>query len=62
MQEDLERTKKFGSAKVCLGSSFAEHNRMKNEFVSFKILLLIENTEGEKPKSSYSNNKSFCLH
>ncbi|KAJ6822883.1 ribosomal protein S4 [Iris pallida] len=28
-EEDLERTKKFGSAKVCLGSSFAEHNRMK---------------------------------
>lgn len=26
-EEDLERTKKFGSEKVCLGSSFAEHNR-----------------------------------
>lgn len=24
-EEDLERTKKFGSEKVCLGSSFAEH-------------------------------------
>ncbi|KAG5044566.1 hypothetical protein JHK86_013972 [Glycine max] len=33
MQEEyLERTKKFGSEKVCLGSSFAEHNRMKRNF------------------------------
>ncbi|KAJ1682750.1 hypothetical protein LUZ63_021473 [Rhynchospora breviuscula] len=28
-EEDNKRTKKFGSAKVCLGRSFAEHNRMK---------------------------------
>ncbi|KAF8779610.1 hypothetical protein HU200_002357 [Digitaria exilis] len=35
MQEEyLERTKKFGSAKVCLGSSFAEHNRMKRNLNS----------------------------
>lgn len=27
----LERTKKFGSEKVCLGSSFAEHNRMSKK-------------------------------
>ncbi|XBJ22997.1 hypothetical protein VPH35_001267 [Triticum aestivum] len=33
-EEDFERTKKFGSAKVCLGSSFAEHNRMKRNFNS----------------------------
>ncbi|RCU61511.1 hypothetical protein SETIT_J008300v2 [Setaria italica] len=33
-EEDLERTKKFGSAKVCLGSSFAEHNRMKRNLNS----------------------------
>ncbi|WZZ80176.1 hypothetical protein YC2023_100748 [Brassica napus] len=26
-EEDLERTKKFGSEKVCLGSSFAEHKK-----------------------------------
>ncbi|CBI33207.3 unnamed protein product, partial [Vitis vinifera] len=33
-EEDLERTKKFGSEKVCLGSSFAEHNRIKRNFNS----------------------------
>lgn len=35
-EEDLERTKKFGSAKVCLGSSFAEHNRMKRNLFHLK--------------------------
>ncbi|VAI39627.1 unnamed protein product [Triticum turgidum subsp. durum] len=35
-EEDFERTKKFGSAKVCLGSSFAEHNRMKRNLFHFK--------------------------
>lgn len=39
-KEDLERTKKFGSEKVCLGSSFAEHNRMKRNFYYFKSLFL----------------------
>lgn len=39
-EEDLERTKKFGSEKVCLGSSFAEHNRIKRNFYHFKSLFL----------------------
>nr|QKO26718.1 ribosomal protein S4 [Tofieldia coccinea] len=39
-EEDLERTKKFGSEKVCLGSSFAEHKRMKRNFYHFKYLFL----------------------
>lgn len=39
-EEDLERTKKFGSEKVCLGSSFAEHNRMKRHLYHFKSLFL----------------------
>jgi small subunit ribosomal protein S4 len=40
---DLERTKKlFGSAKVCLGSSFAEHNRMKRNFFHFKYYFLLK--------------------
>lgn len=39
-EEDLERTKKFGSEKVCLGSSFAEHNRMKRNLYHFKYLFL----------------------
>lgn len=39
-EEDLERTKKFGSEKVCLGSSFAEHNRMKRNLYKLKSLFL----------------------
>nr|AUD56959.1 ribosomal protein subunit S4 [Bertiera longithyrsa] len=39
-EEGLERTKKFGSEKVCLGSSFAEHNRMKRNLYHFKSLFL----------------------
>lgn len=38
--EDLERTKKFGSEKVCLGSSFAEHKRIKRHFYHFKSIFL----------------------
>lgn len=40
-EEDLERTKMYGSEKVCLGSFFAEHKRMKRNFYSFKSLLLL---------------------
>ncbi|KAI5659402.1 hypothetical protein M9H77_28195 [Catharanthus roseus] len=39
-EEDLERTKKFGSKKVCLDSSFAKHNRMKKNLYHFKSLFL----------------------
>ncbi|CAN0827258.1 Ribosomal protein S4, mitochondrial [Linum grandiflorum] len=39
-KEDLQRRKKFGSEKVCLGSSFAEHNRMKRNLYHFKSLFL----------------------
>ncbi|KAI3732236.1 hypothetical protein L1987_63436 [Smallanthus sonchifolius] len=38
--EDLERTKKFGSEKVCLGSSFAKHKRIKRNFYHFKSIFL----------------------
>ncbi|XP_071701170.1 small ribosomal subunit protein uS4m [Rutidosis leptorrhynchoides] len=38
--EDLERTKKFGSEKVCLGSSFAEHKGIKRNFYHFKSIFL----------------------
>nr|YP_011027800.1 ribosomal protein S4 [Lepidium sativum]DBA44198.1 TPA_asm: ribosomal protein S4 [Lepidium sativum] len=37
-KEDLERTKKFGSEKVCLGSSFAEHKRMKRNLLKSLFL------------------------
>ncbi|KAL4035915.1 hypothetical protein IC575_004625 [Cucumis melo] len=36
----LERPKKFGSEKVCLGSSFAEHKRMKRNLYHFQSLFL----------------------
>lgn len=39
-EEELEKTKKFGSAKVCLGSSFAEHNRLKRNLYHFQFLFL----------------------
>ena len=41
-EEDLERTKKFGSEKVCLGSSFAEHNRMNQNLFHFKYFFLLK--------------------
>ena len=41
-EEDLERTKKFGSEKVWLGSFFAEHNRMKRNLYHFKSLFLLK--------------------
>nr|WHL30987.1 ribosomal protein S4 [Goodyera pubescens] len=71
-EEDLERTKKFGSAKVCLGSSFAEHNRMKRNLFHFFFL---SNRRNEKNrnlptrtslrspfvyKSSFYSNLTYC--
>jgi len=47
-EEDLERTKKFGSAKVCLGSSFAEHNRMKRNLFHFKYFFLLKRRKEEE--------------
>lgn len=71
-EEDLERTKKFGSAKVCLGSSFAEHNRMKNNLFHFKYLLLLKRRKEKNRnlptrtisplvyKSSLYSNSTYC--
>ncbi|XP_040383433.1 ribosomal protein S4, mitochondrial [Oryza brachyantha] len=47
-EEDFERTKKFGSAKVCLGSSFAEHNRMKRNLFHFKYFFLLKRRKEEE--------------
>jgi small subunit ribosomal protein S4 len=47
-EEDFKRTKKFGSAKVCLGSSFAEHNRMKRNLFHFKYFLWKRRKEEEE--------------
>lgn len=33
----------------------------EEEFISFKIPILIEEKEREKPKFAYSNNKSYSL-
>lgn len=73
MQEEyLERTKKFGSEKVCLGSSFAEHNRMKRNLYHFKSLFLSKRrneknqdlpTRTRSPivyNSSLYSNSTYC--
>lgn len=71
-EEDLERTKKFGSAKVCLGSSFAEHNRMKRNLFHFQSFFLSKRrneknrnlpTRTISPfvyKSSLYSNSTYC--
>ena len=70
--EYLERTKKFGSEKVCLGSSFAEHNRMKRNLYHFKSLFLSKRrneknrnlpTRTRSPivyNSSLYSNSTYC--
>lgn len=64
MQEsDLERTKKFGSEKVCLGSSFAEHNRMKRHLYQFKSLFLSKRRNERSPivsSFSFYCNSTSC--
>lgn len=64
-EEDLERTKKFGLEKVCLGSSFAEHKRMKRNLYHFQSLFL-SNRRKEKNlnlptrrRSPIENNSSL---
>ncbi|KAJ3667318.1 hypothetical protein LUZ60_018817 [Juncus effusus] len=71
-EEDNERTKKFGSEKVCLGSYFAEHNRMKRNLFHFKYFFLLKKrkeTNQNLPtpkistfvyKSSLYNNSTYC--
>jgi len=71
-EEDNERTKKFGSAKICLGSYFAEHNRMKRNLFHFKYFFLLKKrkeTNQNLPtpkispfvyKSSLYNNSTYC--
>lgn len=49
-EEDLKRRKKFGFEKVCLGSSFAEHNRMKRNLYHFKSLFF-EKKRNEKNRN-----------
>ena len=71
-EEDFERTKKFGSAKVCLGSSFAEHNRMKRNLFHFKYFFLLKRGKDKNRnlptrtispfvyKSSLYSNSTYC--
>lgn len=68
-EEDLERTKKFG---VCLGSYFAEHNRIKRSLYHFKSLFLSKRrndknlnlpTRTRSPivyNSSLYSNSTYC--
>nr|UYK51789.1 ribosomal protein S4 [Paphiopedilum micranthum] len=68
-EEDLERTR---SEKVCLGSSFAEHNRMKSKFFHLKYFFLSKRrneknrnlpTRTISPfvyKSSLYSNLTYC--
>ena len=72
MQE--EDTKKFGSKKVCLGSYFDEHNRMKRNLYHFKSLFLSKRrneknrnihipTQTRNPivyNSSLYSNSTYC--
>ncbi|XBH61297.1 hypothetical protein VPH35_115766 [Triticum aestivum] len=71
-EEDFERTKKFGSAKVCLGSSFGEHNRMKRNLFHFKYFFLLKRGKEKNrnlptrtispfvEKSSLYSNSTYC--
>nr|AQK77837.2 ribosomal protein S4 [Lophophytum mirabile subsp. bolivianum] len=62
MQEEyLERTKKFGSEKVCLGSYFAEHNRMKRNFYHLKSLFLLKR-RNEKNRNLPTRTRSPIVY
>nr|ULQ69710.1 ribosomal protein S4 [Cyperus mindorensis] len=57
-KEDLERTKKlFG--KVCLGSYFAEHNRILRNFFHFKYHFLLKNLPFQRKKSPFRRRRSL---
>lgn len=60
-KEDLEKTKKFGSEKVCLGSSFDEHNRMKRNLYHFKSLFLSKR-RNEKNRNIPTRTKSPIVY
>ncbi|KAI4297987.1 hypothetical protein L6164_037841 [Bauhinia variegata] len=51
-KEDLERTMKFGSEKVCLG---AEHNRMKRNYLSHFKSLFLSKRRNEKNNRNLPN-------
>nr|WLW41764.1 ribosomal protein S4 [Eucommia ulmoides] len=60
-EEDLESRKKFGSEKVCLGSSFAEHNRMKRNFYHFKSIFL-SNRRNDKNRNLPTRTRSPIVY
>nr|AKQ51074.1 ribosomal protein subunit S4 [Cuscuta gronovii] len=63
MQEEyLERTKKFGSEKVCLGSYFAEHNRMKRNFYHFQSLFLSKKNRNIPTRIRSHNSSLYSLY
>lgn len=60
-EEDLERTKKFGSEKVCLGSSFAEYKRMKKN-LDLKESKFLSNRGNEKNRNLPTRTRSPIVY
>ncbi|CAN6458927.1 unnamed protein product [Victoria cruziana] len=54
-----KRGRKFGSEKVCLGSSFAEHNRMKRNLYHFQSLFLSNEKNRNRTRNPFVNNGHF---
>ena len=57
-KENLERTKRFGSQKVCLGSYFDEHKKRKRNLYHFKSLVLSKRRNDEKNRELSTKKKS----
>nr|ULQ69928.1 ribosomal protein S4 [Thurnia sphaerocephala] len=58
-EEDFERTKKFGSTKVCLGSDFPDHNRIKRNFFLFKYFFLVKRRKDKNYQRTTRDFKPF---
>lgn len=60
---NLKKTKKKRSKKVCLGSSFAEHNRMKRNLYYFKSLFLsLKKKRNEKTRFAPTRIRSPIVY
>ncbi|GAV58940.1 hypothetical protein CFOL_v3_02473 [Cephalotus follicularis] len=53
-KEELERTKKFGSQKICFARFFSEHNSIKRNLYRFKILSLVKKNQTRSQTRSLS--------
>nr|AKI85116.1 ribosomal protein S4 [Geranium maderense] len=59
-EEDVERSKKFRSEKLCLGSSLTEHQRLKRSLYQFKSLFSSK-TMNAKDRDIAKRTKSHLL-